>query len=448
MSSITLMVGAFIMKETHLRTRFVSKKILFFTFFTLVTIEAVLNFSGKLINHRQIVKNTEFDSHKYDLKILVLGESTSAHFKKHGSWVSVFEKKINQKKIHTKVFNVARIATTTTFILKRLPEQISLYRPDIVISMMGVNDNNKFWLKELETSTVLDHLKNLRLVKAAAWVLNIKFSYGKFIYTDQMHPLYPDDFNIKEASQIIKLIGSNGLIPHKEKIESLLVSFSEEQKAQYYAALAMEFLPKWGLEKNKYDNALALYRETIKYSQNFVFAFDIYLLLLKMNGLYDECLQASKIADKRKFTPNDVILSRFASCAENNKNQKYWEQYFHKYGFEFSSLEQYEQTKFNYNKITQLLNKKKIFHIAMQYPLKSLDTLKMYFDKNNKPDLFIGNIENFQNAILKYGTESIFTDMFAGTFGHTSKKGNDLLAEQALKAVLQIYKKDRITPSR
>src|SRR5206468_4127337 len=43
--------------------------------------------------------------------------------------------------IQARVYNLSRSGTDTSRILQRLPEQLDYFRPQIVVSMMGINDN-------------------------------------------------------------------------------------------------------------------------------------------------------------------------------------------------------------------------------------------------------------------------------------------------------------------
>ena len=46
----------------------------------------------------------------------------------------------------------------------------------------------------------------------------------------------------------------------------------------------------------------------------------------------------------------------------------------------------------------------------------------------NKQIKFLENKKNFKEALKKHDFEEIFTDQFAGLFGHTSKLGHEIIA--------------------
>jgi len=82
-----------------------------------------------------------------------------------------------------------------------------------------------------------------------------------------------------------------------------------------------------------------------------------------------------------------------------------------------------------------------ILFIAMQYPILSIEQLKN--DLKNSPYynklIFISNEENFKQALKTHKTEEIFTDRFAGDFGHCTELGNTLIAENVAETILKLY---------
>jgi hypothetical protein len=73
----------------------------------------------------------------------------------------------------------------------------------------------------------------------------------------------------------------------------------------------------------------------------------------------------------------------------------------------------------------------------MQYPMMPVDFLKnilkdsKYYEKL----IFISNENNFNEALKTYKPEDLFTDMFAGSFGHCTDLGNTLIAENVAENI-------------
>ena len=57
---------------------------------------------------------------------------------------------------------------------------------------------------------------------------------------------------------------------------------------------------------------------------------------------------------------------------------------------------------------------------------------------------FVDNEQIFKDALQRGRYEDYFTDMFAGDFGHATKLGNHLLAENVAKVIMEKILKEKI----
>ena len=74
--------------------------------------------------------------------------------------------------------------------------------------------------------------------------------------------------------------------------------------------------------------------------------------------------------------------------------------------------------------------------MAMQYPVRNVDVLKKLLSRN--PDIiYVSNEKNFREKIMKSGFRDYFIDLFAGDFGHCSRKGNALIVENLGPLILE-----------
>jgi hypothetical protein len=85
------------------------------------------------------------------------------------------------------------------------------------------------------------------------------------------------------------------------------------------------------------------------------------------------------------------------------------------------------ETKETYPKIIKLIKESGSMAIAMQYPMMSIEPLPAFLSEA-EPDGYIDNEKIFMEAVLNKGYSEVFSDVFAGSFGHTTEYGNDLLA--------------------
>lgn len=95
-------------------------------------------------------------------------------------------------------------------------------------------------------------------------------------------------------------------------------------------------------------------------------------------------------------------------------------------------------TRENYQKLKTILAERKIPLLVMQYPLRDIGPLKEMLEPIGNI-LFVENKKNFQEAVAKAGYDEYFTDRFAGDFGHSTPKGNHLIAVQAAEVILERY---------
>ena len=97
------------------------------------------------------------------------------------------------------------------------------------------------------------------------------------------------------------------------------------------------------------------------------------------------------------------------------------------------------ETQENYRKLYQKLKEKEIKLVVMQYPTRDINEFKMMFE-GDENIIFVSNENNFKEALKTYEYENLFIDHFAGDFGHCTKKGNILIAENVANIILKYFK--------
>lgn len=90
----------------------------------------------------------------------------------------------------------------------------------------------------------------------------------------------------------------------------------------------------------------------------------------------------------------------------------------------------------NYKKIKKILDGRGIKLVCVQYPMCSVEPLRELF-AGEKNVIFADNEGLFKEAVKKEGYKEYFTDNFAGDFGHCTRKGNSLLAENIADLIVQ-----------
>jgi len=93
-------------------------------------------------------------------------------------------------------------------------------------------------------------------------------------------------------------------------------------------------------------------------------------------------------------------------------------------------------TTHSYHKLKKILDKRKIKLVCVQYPMRSIESLKKIFEGQTGV-IFVDNERIFKDAVKREGYKEYFKDMFGGDFGHCTPKGNRLLAENIADVILK-----------
>ena len=90
----------------------------------------------------------------------------------------------------------------------------------------------------------------------------------------------------------------------------------------------------------------------------------------------------------------------------------------------------------NYRKLKEILDRKGIKLVCVQYPMRNAEPLRRIFGKDEGV-IFVDNESIFKEAVKIGGYKKFFRDMFAGDFGHCTQKGNELLAQNIADVILR-----------
>ena len=91
----------------------------------------------------------------------------------------------------------------------------------------------------------------------------------------------------------------------------------------------------------------------------------------------------------------------------------------------------------NYRRLKDILSKKGIRLVCVQYPLRPVGALQEIFQGRAEGIVFVDNERIFKDAVEKDGYDVYFDDTFAGDFGHCTAKGNRLLAENIADTIVR-----------
>lgn len=439
-----------------LEVRDTLKKSLFYlvTFLIcIVLLESFLTLSGKAILFFADDSDTTYKKRisSDEIIIVTLGESTTAGYFSGGkdrSWPQRLEDELAQDFKNVKVINEAISGTNTLFLASKYEMISEKYKPDILISMVGINDD-RLKYNVFDQNKLMGFIYDRKIVKIITFVIDHLFSSKRSTH-EQVYSQKINDHvriivdNILAFDSIKKItleLNKNSkildeLIYYYLYRSNFLEKFTQADKELFYQNFKEHFL------KNPQNYYLAEFLAMFDYDQK----------------QYEDCVTVLELLYKHIEKENNNLLAHYSLCYSYLEDK-------HK---SFKSL---NSTYFS-NNLSSLENtKKNILYIKnraeedgtkvyfMQYPL--LDACKIsYFlssdEKNitsenytqyllrdpnfncisNENYSLIENKNNFEVELRQRQYEELFVDRFTPIFGHASDYGNDLIAENVYQVIL------------
>lgn len=372
-----------------------------------ISLEVVLRLAGFWYQLPQIIENSKkIDANgKKIYRILLIGESTS--FYPVTIWPKILKEELGKSdKYSFKIIDKSIPGTNTSFIASRIEGYINDFNPDIVVSMMGVNDNISF--VKYEESNMAKVWNGLRIVKVYKFLV---MSTKKNVDQKQISN---DAETVRKGFDLTEE-GSNYFMLKKydlalKKFNESLVIDPYNQKA--YLAMGYMF---W--QQSKLTDAENMYKKAIEISQltkgvrpdESDSAVTGLLSLYKDMGYDTEKIEAN-LKEIMQIRGEYLGLKLVAD------GQVY--------------------TKYHYKKVYAILKSRGIKLIATQYPTLKVDELKNLLDYPSDVT-FVSNEENFAIALKTHKYSDLFTDKLRETFGHTTKLGDELIAKNVADAILK-----------
>jgi tetratricopeptide (TPR) repeat protein len=495
-------------KKPIKRIRFFRLVILFFI--SLFAIESGLQCGYRLGRYvlDQKQKATRIKKSGTTCTILALGESTTATGGMM-AWPAQLERILNDdtdiknKGIQCQVINEGLVGTNTTVILGHLQKYLNTYKPNIVISMMGINDYalqggyedpygvhfsvssrnswqnilNKiqlyrvyqFFYQDINDFITFHMRRNVTKLINMGNEYRLKGDYNRSEKTlqraivldpkndwalDNYGWLLRDEFRYEEAEEEYLMaiaVNHNSDSPYVEAANFYRqIGNFEESKRMYDRALqvnensawAYDELGNWYQDQKQYQLSEDQYRNAIEKDHSFENAWFDLGTLLRDEGRLDE---AENIYNTLlSFTKNPYRVTE--EKATLLRIQK---------GNAESILDEQvvnEVTKHNYQVLQEKLSAIHVPLIAVQYPTKPIllllnlfattDDTHMTPEKLQQKEVYVVDNEMiFKDALQTDPYDSLFIDHFGGTFGHATSKGNELLAKNIAVQVKSILLK-------
>lgn len=431
-----------------------------------------------------------------DFVVLTLGESTTAGVTAD-VWPEQLEKLLQEKypaRI-VKVINKALPGTNTSVLVGNLESQIKSIRPDIIVSMMGINDTERMvtkssayipntkkdifisqrffriagrvtegWLHRFYDLSISRDAEILNK-KAEQYRLNGEFELSEkyFLRCITLEPnnaghyvmlaiAYIDMQRLHEAEET--LLRARVVDPTSEGVYTELGSYYRDNGridlAEKFFLKALTINPEYGLAygayatllhwyKNDPGAAMGMYEKSIALYPGLLAPYLELADIYRNARRYDEALALYKNVLSRD--PDNALAKREMINTKAAKSGGV------AVGVSIFAGETIVNelpaiTIENYRRMIGLASRYRIPVIAVQYPLASAEPLKkMVAEIAGMPGVTVeiaDNQKNFQEALKNMKYNDLFTDYFGGNFGHTTREGSRLIAESVAAEVEKI----------
>ncbi len=397
------------------------KLIIFGLFLCFVLIETGLRLVGFLFFSAQERRNIQSRKQEGTYRIMCLGESTTA-----GQYPKFLEQALNQSNIGVRfsVIDKGIVGINTSAILSQVEYYLNDYNPDMVVTMMGINDTGKHIPFEINTTS-----KTMLLIRP--------FRIYKLIRLLWLHIL-------TKAEEIRTPKPDIGEQPFEENQVELKLMHAESIPSEDSFRKAIEINPE---NDRAYTELGWIYREQGRHSE----AVDLFNKALELNPENDRAYvelgrvcqaqgkhsEAADLFNKAlELDPeNDRTYGAFAVLYEETGKPELAIKYAKKTN-ELRSQHYDYVIASNHRKLKEILDKRGIRLVCAQYPMRNVEPLRNIF-KQDEGIVFVDNESIFKKAIKQASCKEYFVDMFGGDFGHCTKKGNQLLAQNIADTILK-----------
>ncbi len=436
------------------KTSFLQKLLLviFGILLSLILLEVGLRIAGAVLLSMQEYRNHRLAKEQGVYKIVCIGESTTMSGGEN-SYPRQLERILNarSKGIKFQVINKGVSGTTTPVIISHLPAILDETKPNMAIVMMGINDGKVYipiekirgWHK------ILAYLRDFRVYKLfKRIILGLRVNMSAMYKSKTVIGHRNKNENVSTGEKfIVAEFNKYPLKYRKLYFQGLFLDaanrYAEAEKvwkffifSKIIPTLETHFykkLAKCLYEQGKTDELISILAH-VPYN-----AWASCSVLDLCNDRKRAPMIVSVINNNIKEAPDnpelyDLMSDCLKRAGENGKAVAYMKKADELRKGHINSI-----TQKNYLKLNDMLRKRHIKPIYMQYPLRSIDTLKAMLRSvdNFNQIIFIDNKGIFEKALSTGTYDEYFTDRFAGDFGHCTPKGNRLIAEHVAEVILK-----------
>lgn len=407
--------------------------IVFIIFFEVLLRLSGLYFFSNQDKYNQILKD---DTSK--IRILTLGDSTTdeSFAVESGviSWPTQLQNILNNKDQKVRIYNKAVSGINSYFVVEKIEDYIEIYKPHIVIAMMGINDVQNLGAYK---SNWIQQLKILKFIK----------NYKKYLFSNrQDHLLESFISNNQNILNEVHLRISKENLNLKNFEDLIQKHFSTDMEIFYFKVAIIEKLLFSNDSVSKYKETLSDLIESANQSR--IISRQLVFSTLYFYNLFNDaekCLNfAQKMSDETKYIFSEEEITRALSCYDRLpiESRTKYHTFFKNQISSINLNTSINSTADNYLYLYNMLVKENIQLVIVGYPNRSTNFLKKYFRKAGAKDIkIVSNEDNFIQSLNSNEYKKYFIDKFAGNFGHATTLGNRLIAERVAENLQNCCKK-------
>ncbi|MFA5320677.1 MAG: tetratricopeptide repeat protein [Candidatus Omnitrophota bacterium] len=473
-------------KKTAARnmTLFIYKIVLVMSgiFFSFLLLELLLRLGCGALSLAQEYRNSRCMKQKGIYKIMCVGESTTA-IGGDNSYPSQLEEILNQRGAGLKfrVINKGVSTIDSNYILRHIEENVNKYKPDMVVSMMGINDKYVKYYQEIPDagSALFRYSAAYRFFRLVAVNIGKKMKTRRGLRGTVSSAAidYVREQAIKEELFDKTTLGEGGEADHirlgrryrdreqyalaEEEFKKALGDDPEnasiyvdlgwlytqykryaDAKDSFLRALKIDSSDKGALfgygmfcsSRTSYRKAEEMFKKMVEIDPGNDKAYVELGWIYMRVGKYS---QAEEILKRfLTFDPESIKINAALSILYRETGRRKLAQEFDGKIYALQCDPYSAVTIYNYRRLKNILEAKGIKLVCVGYPLRGVETLKNMF--TGSPGVIIVSIEDVFKEALKYGRyRDYFLDMFGGNFGHCRRKGNRLIAQSIADAILR-----------
>jgi hypothetical protein len=418
----------------------------------LAALETGLRVTAAVVLWREARQNQLAAAAPGRVRILCIGESTTL-IGHDEAYPRHLERILNGRPNgpQVSVANAGVAAVTSEYLLSRVPSWLAEYQPDVVISMMGINDPAGAPLAPIRAA-----FESLRIVKFARWAAEA-LARGRFPFgsapLDRVVRLL-DAGRLEDARQVVAAAFNEApndlfLLVGRAAIEAraMLPMTAEATLAEartvagsavtghetLLVALTAARLDGWAAEEAEWLRARVPPDSSRWIWVKFRLGLEVDRLLAAGHLDIAEATMKTmaslpRLADERAYDARVALIAKArGDLAGYEEKQRVLAATGAGQGSPMTSR--------TYRELRDLVRAQGSRLVAVQYPSRPLAPLEALLD-HDPAVAFVSTEAPFRTALLEESYEAIFTDAFAGDFGHATARGNRLLAETVAEALV------------